>query len=137
MGETEVMLEVGIKAAKVHAVLFANDMGDGIQLAHKPTQPTQGRPDMSPFRRGFDVPEAMVLVRCRRCRKPDAQYSVDPRDGTGQWKVRNGFNCRCEPPPVRPSGSELAKLVASAREKRNDPNGRFTDISRAPIAVAR
>ena len=92
-GETEVMLEVGIKAAKVHAVLFANDMGDGIQLAHKPTQPAQGRPDMSPFRRGFDVPEAMVLVRCRRCRKPDAQYSVDPRDGTGQWKVRNGFNC--------------------------------------------
>ena len=75
----------------------------------------------------------MVLVRCLRCRRPVAQYFVEA-DGAGEWRRRDIRPCRCDPPPVLPSGDELGKLVALGRARRE--NG-FTDIARAPVSVSR
>jgi hypothetical protein len=88
---------------------------------------------MSPFRSIWELPEPMVLVRCRRCRRPVGVYYVEA-DGTGEWRRRDVLRCRCDPAPELPSGDELGKLVASARARRD--NG-FTGMARAPISVSR
>jgi hypothetical protein len=77
----------------------------------------------------FDLPRPMVLVRCRRCRRPAATYWACPNGTEGEWKRRDIRPCSCDPPPRLPEGKELTKLVERAR--RSDPSD-----GRAPVTVS-
>jgi hypothetical protein len=72
----------------------------------------------------------MVLVRCRRCRRPAGQYCEDA-GGQGGWSYRDERSCSCEPPPVLPAGGELARLVKRARRRGHRADGK------APVSVTR
>lgn len=59
------------------------------------------------------LPQQLVHVRCRRCRKNAGVWN-GKADGTGRWQNNHRNRCRCDPPPSLPEGAELERLVAEA-----------------------
>jgi hypothetical protein len=73
------------------------------------------------------LPQALILVRCRRCHRSAAVWTEDAARH-GEWRQDHRRRCRCDPPPVLPQGEKLEELAAEARPKiRSD--------GRAPVSV--
>ncbi len=62
------------------------------------------------------TPALMIVMRCRRCYKAVARYTVEDEHREAGWQ-RPVKGCACDPVTVLPQGRDLARLVARARAK--------------------